>query len=185
MSEPSAEPKRGISTWLMISILINVLLIGLIGGRMIGRANTVKDVPGIGATSETRVARRILDNVSRRDRLELGRMFAETLRDNREIIIERNLARRALSAALVAEPYNDEDVRLAMAELREADLALQAAMQDALSVGFARLTAEQRAALARSIERGSPIGDRPPPPGGPRFGGPDRLPPPTEGPPPD
>ena len=167
MSETA--PQKRISTLAMVSILVNVLLIGLIGGRMIGQAGQNRDVAAVGATAETRVAQRILENVPRRDRVELRRLFVQTLRENRNVILERNLARRAFANALVAEPYDDASVRAAMADLREADLVLQTAMQDALATSFQRLTPEQREALARSIESGAPIGNGPPP-SGPRPG---------------
>ncbi|MEO0467347.1 MAG: periplasmic heavy metal sensor [Pseudomonadota bacterium] len=150
---------RSVSIFLVISLMINMLLIGIVGGRMIGRAGQPPpDMAAVGTPTEARVARRILDSVSPRERIELGRMFSETLRENRDTMIARNRARIALSQAMTAEPYDEARVRDAMAALRDADFELQAVVQDALAASMARLTPEQREALAVSIERSAPIG---------------------------
>ncbi|MEL6472867.1 MAG: periplasmic heavy metal sensor [Pseudomonadota bacterium] len=154
MSEPTQTSKMPL--WLIGSVLINVLLVGLILGHLL--AGGQKQMPSHAhAPPEARIAESIMRSTAPEDRRAARRAFGEVLRANRGVREERDAARRELAALIVAEPYDQAAVEAAFATFRGVDDDLRAAMHEALAAQLGALDAEQRKAIAdgvRSRERG-------------------------------
>lgn len=172
MSDEASSARR-LPLWLIASILVNVLLIGLIAGHQLGSkpGRGGSDGPGgPGGPPEMRMAGAIVESAAPEDRAAIRRAFAQALRQSRPLREARDVARRAVGEAISAEPYDAAAVDAAFAELRAADDALRAGVQSVLAVQLGEVSAEQRAALAETLTRPPRErrrlrrGDRPPPP---------------------
>lgn len=161
---------RTLSIALVISLMVNMLLVGLVGGQALANRTVQPELAGPPHRGE-RLARGILDDASREDRRRVGRALFMALRENREFVAQRMQARRALGEALAAEPYDETAVRAAFETMRQADIELQRALQETLADEFAGLTTKQRRALAGAIME---------PPGEVRRLRPERLQPPPD-----
>lgn len=174
MSETATAPRRT-PWWLIASVLLNCLLIGVLVGGRIAERRAAPETPPAAAhhRGEMRLARGLLATLPEADRREVGRIFFTSMAANRDLFEARRDARSALGEALALDPYDETAVRSALDSLQAADRNLQAALQDTLADQLAQLSPEQRRALGEMITEG----DRPGPPRGRRG---DRLPPPPE-----
>lgn len=140
---PTSEAGR-LPIWLILSVAINLLLVGAFAGRMLSPApapsTTERDVragleraPRFGGAETRRAARQ-----------QLRAAWNETS-DMRE---DLEVARANLKAAITAEPYVSSDVEEAFKAMREAEGKLQTATHTYLADALARTPASERAALA-------------------------------------
>jgi uncharacterized membrane protein len=142
-------------TALLVSVAVNLLIIGLALGRMSGAPGRAGDPPGAWAASPLSAASR---------RLVRERMGAEreTVRPLRR---ELRAAQGAVRRAAEAEPFATDDLKAALADLREVEARYRAFLHDGLAEVAAELPRAERAALLRAAL--SRVGQRGPGPGGP------------------
>lgn len=167
MSETSA-PKLPI--WLVVSLIVNALLIGVIIGGGLGQRKSGPP-PGGGPGAEQALIRGIDHSLPDDQRQAVRRTFRRAFAESRQQRIAVRDARRRLSELMAAEEYDAEAVRESFQQLREADAAMRAQIQDVLAEQFGMLTVEQRQAIIEDLNRRGPRqgrrdGDhrRPPPP---------------------
>lgn len=161
MSEP-ARPRRT-PWWLIASVLLNVLLVGVVIGDRLAerRAGPDGEITSPGHhRGEMRLARGLLSTLPEEDRREVGQMFVSSMIANRELFEARREARSAVRDALASDPYDEAGVRAALEGLQQADRNLQAALQDTLAGQLAQLSPGQRRALGEMITEDDRRGPR-------------------------
>jgi uncharacterized membrane protein len=152
MSEtPEAPPRRsgrGIKIALAVSLALNLLVAGLVGGAILGRpapgeAPAIRTL-GLGpfALALPREAR---DEV--RDRIEAD--MAEVRHNRAEI--GRSLM--AVRSALLSEPFDRDAADRALGQSREAAIALQAQGHGALLDTLESMSAAERTVVAERMMR--------------------------------
>lgn len=149
MSEQSVTSRR-IPFWLVLSLMGNMLLIGLVAGMALRGSGKPQgpDWQGMQArhvTSEGRDAMR-----------SFMRESYQATRAERDARAEE---RRHLAEALLTEPYDEAAVREAFARLRASEGAVQVATHEVMIRKLKTLTPEQRAAMVAFLSRG-PAGHR-------------------------
>lgn len=156
--------------WLVVSLIVNALLIGVLIGGGLGQRKAGPP-PGGTAGNEQALIRGIERSLPDEERQIVRRAFRQAFAESREQRIAVREARRRLGRLLAAETYDADAVRESFRQLREADAAMRAQMQDVLAEQFGTLTAQQRRAIIddmnrRGQRRGGPDGEhrRPPPP---------------------
>ncbi|NQY97630.1 MAG: periplasmic heavy metal sensor [Henriciella sp.] len=156
--------------WLVVSLIVNALLIGVLVGGGLGQRKAGPP-PGAGAGSEQALIRGIDRALPDDERQIVRRAFRQAFAESRQQRIAVRDARQRLGRLLAAEVYDADAVRESFGELREADAAMRAKIQDVLAEQFGTLTAEQRRAIIQNMNRrgdrrAGPRGDhrRPPPP---------------------
>lgn len=151
-----AQSPRKLPFWLIVSILVNMLLIGLIAGVFLKRDARHMDDHPMGMGPEP--AMEGLANTA--DRRQVHRLMRAAMQNASDEAIARHEARRRLAATLSADPYDAAAVREAFSDLRMADNALMQKLHANLEGELATLNARQRLAIARAIGRGGPPAPR-------------------------
>jgi len=142
MSEQQPPQVRRFPFWLTLSVLGNLVLVGLLAGIFLkapkgydhGRPSDGHK-PGFELTESEREGVRNL--------------MRESFEAGREAMNARREAERALADALRAEPYDEATVRSALATLREADRIARDKVSDRMLEGLDELNADQRALVAK------------------------------------
>ncbi len=160
-------PSR-IPVWLIISLIVNALLIGLILGGGLAK----RKVPGGGGPqgSEMHLARGIESVISPEEREVLRKALRSAFTQTREERREVRAARLELRNLLGSEVYDIEAVKVAFARLRDADSGVKVALHDELAVQLEKLTVEQRQKVLQRVDR-RPRGPHPRNGNGPRRDG--------------
>ena len=146
MSEPA--PKRRIPFWLMLSIMGNLLLLGLVVGSNLRTPHHRLAPLGMAPQRPP-----ILRDASHGDRMMVRRMMMVAFQSAGAEIAERRVVRAALGEALQNDPYDSDAVRRAFASLRMSDDAVHAAIHESLVDRLGDLSVEQRTALAEMLSR--------------------------------
>ncbi|WP_224815538.1 periplasmic heavy metal sensor [Hasllibacter sp. MH4015] len=157
MSDPIETPTRkGAGRWvkiaLAVSLALNLAIVGLIGGVVLGREGGPGD-RGTAPALRTLGLGPFVVALSREDRQDLrGRIEAQgnPLREERRAI-GRSL--RAVQEALRADPFDRAAAEAALRASRTSAIALQEAGHTALLDQVETMTAEERRALADNLER--------------------------------
>lgn len=156
--------------WLVVSLIVNALLIGVLIGGGLGQRKA-GPAPGGGPASEQALIRGIDRSLPDDQRRIVRRAFREAFAGSRQERIRVRDARQRLGQLLAAESYDADAVQQSFQQLREADSAMRARMHDVLAEQFGALTMEQRRAIIRDLNKrgerrgpGARRGDRPPPP---------------------
>lgn len=179
MSDTSETPRRW-PRWLVVSLLANMILVGLLVGFLL--QSGPKPRPDGRTPDRFTWAER-----DSGDRETMSRVFREAFRASETQRAARAEVRVRLAAAVAADPYDADAVRAVFQELREADDSVNEATHEAMVELFATLSVEDREHMARVLTRGpgdhrserrSRPGERGAP--GEGIGGP----PPLDGPPP-
>ena len=163
----SEGTKTRLPIWLIVSLLVNALLIGLLIGGGLGQR---KAGPGVIAGGAEQALMRAVDRgVASDQRGNVRTAFRRAFADTRPERVRIRNARRELAKLLAARDYDSRAVEAAFAELRDADAAMKAQMHSVLAEQFQELTPDQRRAVVRDMSqprqrREEPRGDRPPPP---------------------
>lgn len=161
MADPASK-SASFPSWLgWVSLLGNLLLVGVIAGHLLAgglRPPEHRPPPQSRAPDADRaLAEAIVSAVPEGERRAVRRELMQAWRaagSEREAL---NAARRAVSAALVSEPFDRRAVEEALAGVREADSTVRGVLQDHLLDYFEAMPADQR---ARVVERLSEEGRR-------------------------
>lgn len=156
MSEQQPQARR-FPFWLTLSVLGNLVLVGLLAGIFLkgplghdpGR-DRGKGAHGIELTEAER------DGVRQ--------LMRESSEAGREAMVVRREAERELAEVLRAEVYDDAAARAALTRLREADRAARDTVGDHMFDGLAELSPSQRAMVSKimsgNMERRGKRGER-------------------------
>ena len=154
MSEPQI---RRFPFWLTLSVLGNLVLLGLVAGIFLNappRFDKGRDRGGEAPRIELTDAER--DGVRK--------LMRESFEAGREAMAARRVAERQLAEVLRAEVYDDTAARAALSRLREADRVARETVGDHMFDGLADLSPEQRALVAKimsgNLEKRGKRGER-------------------------
>lgn len=164
------EPRK-LSFWLIASILINMLLIGALGGYF------VRGGPSMDHADNSNHQRVNLmpDEATSADRQAVRGVMRGAFQAAKAERDASREARQALAAAIDTDPYDADAVQVAFADMRAAESAMQVAIHESLALNMSVLTLRQREGVIRGLRRG-PRGR-----GNKRRGGDHRPPPPDNG----
>ncbi|MGE0045013.1 MAG: periplasmic heavy metal sensor [Hyphomonadaceae bacterium] len=149
MSE--ARSRFPLRTAFFISLALNLLLIGAaVGGYAAGLR--FERASHHGERTE-RPRGGYMRAISRSERVEMRRDLRESWAQTQPLRQAARTARENVIAAAAAEPFDEAAMRAALAQMREADSALQGAWQDVMVRSLARLPAEERREAVRAFVR--------------------------------
>ena len=144
---------RGVKIALAVSLALNLAVVGLVGGAVVGaRNNNAEGQEGAPALRTLGLGPFALA-LSRDDRQELrGRVeeHGEPLREERRAI---GRALREVQAALLSEPFDRDAAEAAFAASRDRVIGLQEVGHTALLDQIESMSAQERADLAESLNR--------------------------------
>ncbi len=156
---------------LVVSVALNLLIAGVLIGRFSSR-HPPTPPPGAWAAGElsAETRSRVREHMARQ--MESVRPMRRELRD----------AQDGIRAAVLAEPYDPEALKAALARLRSVTSRYQQLLHEGLAEIAAELPVEERGALVRTALERAHGGGRPPGPGRPgdRRDGPPRPPAPGQ-----
>lgn len=138
--------------WLIASLLVNALLIGLLIGGGLGQrkgGGPPSSMPG----DEQALIRGIDRALPEDERQMVREAFRQGFADSRQERLRVQAARANLGRLMSADPYDEAAVRAAFGELRAADAVMKARLQDVLTEQFGALSAEQRQTIIESLSR--------------------------------
>ena len=164
----SEATKSRLPIWLIVSLMVNALLVGLIIGGGLGQKRSGSS-PSI-AGDERALIRGIDESVSSDQRQTVRRAFRRAFEDSRSERVAVGNIRRELGRALTDESYDAAEVQATFEKLRDAESAMKKRMHDVLAEQFGELSEDQRRAIVKDLnrrgKRGGPRGrdHRPPPP---------------------
>jgi uncharacterized membrane protein len=152
-------PGTRIKTWLIVSLVLNIFLLGTIAGgtyRWIAKqkAEVIAQQRGL------RFAAAELPD-ARRD--QLRQMLRETRRDTLPLTLAARTGRLDVVQALAAPQFDRAALDAALARTREADVALRARVEGTVADFAATLTPDERLKLVDALERHGPLHVGPPP----------------------
>ena len=145
MSDQPSPPRR-IPFWLVLSLMGNMLLVGLVIGMSVRSTPDRPDKAGW-RSAEAR-------HITSEDRRAMHDFMRNSFEATREAREDREAVRRRLADALRAEPYDEDAVRQAFHALREADETVHAAAHEAMITRMKDMPPERRAAMAEFLSRG-------------------------------
>jgi uncharacterized membrane protein len=142
MSEQQPPQVRRFPFWLTLSVLGNLVLVGLLAGIFLkgppghgpGRDGG-KPIPGIELTEAEREGVR--------------QLMRESFEAGRDAMAVRREAERELAAVLSAEVYDDAAARAALTRLRETDRIARETVGNHMFDGLAELSPPQRALVSK------------------------------------
>ncbi|MEO9969774.1 MAG: periplasmic heavy metal sensor [Hyphomonadaceae bacterium] len=144
-----SETKRPVI--LLVSLAINLVLIGLVAGSLLNRSSDDRPAARHGTLAErpdvSPSVRRAVNNALRSARTGVP----EARQRNED-------ARRALYGVLTADVFDPDAARTAFGVMRDAETAFQMETQESLIQAMSEMSAEERASIARRLtrQRGGP-----------------------------
>ncbi|MCP5433657.1 MAG: periplasmic heavy metal sensor [Alphaproteobacteria bacterium] len=172
MTETAPAPRKRFPLLLVISLAVNLFLVGITAG-LLGRYARLSESILLGGAGELS-PRSVLALVPSTARPKIKHVLAEHGRDVRGLLTDAGRARLETFRVLRTEPLDVEALRVAFASSRARDAALVEASQELVVEMAEALTAEEREALIKNVrervdERGRmlrPPGERRPPANG-------------------
>ena len=148
--------RRWLSAGIAASLLLNVFLIGIVAGHLaLGQGATARS----GLASGALVSRAYVRTLPAEEK----RMFDATMNEHREAIRaarrQHRAARLATETDIAAPAFDRAKIAADFAALREANMAVQEAVNTALIDALAGLSPQSRAGL---VEHEHPIGAKAP-----------------------
>jgi uncharacterized membrane protein len=141
MSDQQPQVRR-FPFWLTLSVLGNLVLIGLLAGIFLKAPKGFDHGRPPGGQKPG-------FELTKSEREGVRNLMRESFEAGREAMMARREAERGLVDALRAEPYDDATVRAALARLREADRIARDKVSDRMLEGLDELNADQRALVAK------------------------------------
>lgn len=145
-----SEPRK-LPFWLVASLLINILLIGALGGYFFGGGSSGNRAENSHGHHAELMPDKATDADKQAVRAVMRAAF-ETAAAERAASKE---ARQRLAAAIDSDPYDVDAVRAALADMRIAESAMQKAIHESLAMNMSDLTRRQRQGVVRALKRAS------------------------------
>ena len=149
--KPPATPRQ-LPFWLVISLMANMMLVGLLAGFMLR--------PGPAKPFVERSQERFSWVQNDGEGAPVALVLREAFRASENERETHVAARKALAEAVAKNPYDEQAVRAAFRALREADDSVNESTHEAMVKLFATLPAEERAHMARFLMHGPHDGPR-------------------------
>ncbi|MDP9415223.1 MAG: periplasmic heavy metal sensor [Pseudomonadota bacterium] len=143
---------KAFRTLLIISVMLNVFLVGVIAGGAFMWLRAERPAPTLAADMRGGRLRIAGAGLSPEYRRAFRAALRETRRESRPLILESRAGRQEAARLLSQPVVNRAAVEAALARARAADIALRARLEERV-IGFAvALPAEQRKVLAEGLE---------------------------------
>lgn len=148
---------------LIISITLNLLVAGAVIGHFL-RGGPEPRFPGY--------LGRVMENIDPEQRAAMKDQFQSFRREGRELHKAMRQQQRALTQAILEEPFDEDSARAGFEKLRQTSNAVQTQMQEQMISVMKNLGPEERARLIRRLHREhrdpgdknrDRMGDHPPP----------------------
>lgn len=143
---------RALRILLIVSLVLNVFVIGGLGGAAImwTRIEAQRPLVGIGRPARLREAARALSPPNRRMLRQTVRVAAQSLRPQAE---QARAARREAGRLLVQPEFNRAAFEAALERARTADIAIRTRLEAAVVDAAAKLPVEERITLAEAMNQ--------------------------------
>lgn len=141
MSEQQ-PPVRRFPFWLTVSVLGNLVLVGLLAGIFL------KGPSGHDPGRDRGKGEHAIE-LTEAERDGVRQLMRESFEAGREAMVVRREAERELAEVLRAEIYDDAAARAALTRLREADRAARETVGNHMFEGLAELSPAQRAMVSK------------------------------------
>lgn len=128
--------------WLIISLLVNLILIGFLVGSFMRDDGRRHHNRGDGRA-----------DISLEDRRVIRSMMRDIAQEARTGDDNRRAAAEALAATLIADPYSEEDAKVAFTAFRDAEDAARRRADLLLANRIASLSPEQRRMVVEIVAR--------------------------------
>lgn len=135
-------PKRSFPFWLTLSVLGNLVLLGLIAGIFL-KSPPKRDFGPFGGPGRPGM------ELSQEDRKAVRELLRDSLETGRAQIEAGRKAERHFVDVLTAEPFDEAAARAALQELRAADRLARDTVANNMLDGLSELSPEQRALVAK------------------------------------
>lgn len=149
MSDAKVFPWRSL---LFASVAFNLLLVGAALGAL-GSGVRVERAASSEAVARMTGPRAFVNALPEDARAPVRQRMVQSWTQSRDARRAAAEARRDVYAAAVAEPYDAERVRLALARMRAADQAALGVFHDNVAEAFAEMTPAQRRAALQALRR--------------------------------
>ncbi|RAN35557.1 periplasmic heavy metal sensor [Hyphomonas pacifica] len=145
MTEPVSSPRR-IPFWLTISLLGNMMLLGLVGGMVLhNKAPGKEPPPGLPGKEKP---------LSEEDRKAFYTMLKESYRSTKPERETREQVRSQLADVLTRQPFDRPAAEEAFRNLRVSDERVHAVAHEAMIDRLEAMSPEKRAMMAERLARG-------------------------------
>jgi uncharacterized membrane protein len=144
---PPGRRRRWLGLALVLSLAVNLFLVGILAGGWLARGPAAGFDPAAGPASIPHMIR-ALPPTARDAALE---RFAERRRALRGQMTALRRARQSVYEALTAEAFDRAALEAALGDLREQVAALQAGLHEAIVAVAERLEAEDRREMAETL----------------------------------
>ena len=143
-------------TLFFVSLALNILVIGAIGGAIGAGARLQRQEPDEAVVARIPGVRAFIEAVPPEVQPELRSQLGESWGETRALRRAALEARRAAFAATTAEPYNLATARAAFADMRVADQAVVEVFHENMAQFLAELPSEQRRDVMARLRRAPP-----------------------------
>jgi len=147
-------------TLLFISLALNLLIAGAVGGAFLSGARVEREGSTGAVVERLPGPRAFLRALPEETRAVMRQKLADSWQTSRETRQAAIQARRDAFAAAAEEPYDATRVRAAFERLRAADQAAIAVFHDDVVEAFGELTPEQRRAALEALRNAAPAARR-------------------------
>jgi uncharacterized membrane protein len=152
-------PATRLKTLLIVSVVLNVFLLGaIVGGTYRWMEKQKADV-----IAQQRGLRFAAAELPEARREQLRDALRQTRRDSLPLIIGARSGRLDVVQALAAQQFDRNALDAALARTREADVAVRARVEGTVAEFASTLTPEERLKLVDALERHGPLRVGPPP----------------------
>ena len=161
-TEAAQPQKRGISSWLVVSLAVNALLVGLVGGRFLV-PSTKQHTAGFFESLERHDGRPLRQNpeISKERIRTWRRALHSAMNENLDARQQMQTARREAVLAIMAEPYDAPAVKDKIRKLMEVDMSMRLRLQEAAVDSLEGATPEERIVLLRHFAMMGKLPERP------------------------
>lgn len=136
---------------LIVSLTLNVFVIGVVGGMLFTRAHAPRPMRRVGALIHA------ADGLSPADQAAFRRMLHEHVHAARPLLQDARLSRRDVLDRLSTEPFDRAAAGASLARARDDEVKARAALEEAILDFAAKLDPQKRARMAADIRRGAPM----------------------------
>lgn len=148
-----------IRTWLVVSLVLNVFLLGALGGG--AYIWNVKEHAA--AAAQRRGLQYAAAELTEARREQLHEAMRQTRRDAKPLIAAARQGRIDIAQALAAPQFDQATLDAALEHTRAADTAVRAQLEQTVAVFAGTLNADERVKLVDALERHGPLHVGPPP----------------------
>tara|TARA_R110002110_G_scaffold322150_5_gene534532 strand:+ start:12415 stop:12972 length:558 start_codon:yes stop_codon:yes gene_type:complete len=148
-SVAAKPPRRWLGPALLASVALNLFLVALISVPLFSQSRDGFGVRRHGSMHA--MFHESFKDLPKQDRAAIREAMVSHFPKIRPYLVAMRDAKTRLADALAADPYNEETVRAAFADLDKAMSGMGAVGRNAMMAGFAQMTPDQRKHVAKAM----------------------------------